>query len=191
MTHLKIAVGPASGARRWPLGRALAMALLATSCQAPPALPLATAGDPGASGAPVRVPPSSEQPDHVPELRVRATGLLGPGGGVLLIDLAPPEGAKLTLDAPLSARGSGGIGLGFPHRLSGPLSEHALPLRLPIDVADGATGPARVELSYFWCTDGNEAACRREQAILHVELDLTGSGAGGEAHLNYRARGEI
>jgi len=189
MTVPEIAECRAGGARL-RLGRALSIALLVAGCQAPPSLPRAAAGHPGASGASAGAPPGEAQPDHVQELRVRATGQLGPGGGVLLIDLAAPDGAKLTLDAPLSASGSGGIGLGFPRRLSGPLSEHALPLRLPIDVADGATGPAQVELSYFWCTDGNEASCRREQAILHVELDLTGSGAGGEAHLNYRARGD-
>jgi hypothetical protein len=121
---------------------------------------------------------------------LRAEGQLGPGGGTLLIDLAPPKGAKLTLDAPLTARGGGGIGLDFPKHLSGPLGGHELPLRLPIQVEDGATGPAVVELSYFWCTEGNEAACRREQARLSIDLDLTGSGAGGEAHVSYRAPGD-
>jgi hypothetical protein len=129
-----------------------------------------------------------EAPPRVQHLR--AEGQLGPGGGTLLIDLAAPKGAKLTLDAPLSARGGGGIGLDFPKHLSGPLGSHELPLRLPIQVEDGATGPAVVELSYFWCTEGNEAACRREQARLSIDLDLTGSGAGGEAHVSYRATGD-
>lgn len=120
---------------------------------------------------------------------IRAEGQLGPGENTLYIDLAPPAGAKLTLESPVNVRGSGGIGLEFPRRLSGPLGSHPMPLRLPIDVADGATGPARLELTYYWCTEGNEAACRREQAHLDVELDLSGSGAGGEAHLSYRARG--
>lgn len=118
---------------------------------------------------------------------IKAEGQLGPGAGVLLIDIGAPAGAKLTLDAPVTARASGGIGLGFPEGLSGPLGQHELPLRLPIVVADGATGPAQVELSYFWCTDGAEAACRRELALLSVDLDLTGSGAGGEAHLRHNA----
>jgi hypothetical protein len=121
---------------------------------------------------------------------VRAEGQLGPGKNTLFIDIAPPDGAKLTPESPLSVRGSGGIGLSFPRRLSGPLGEHPMPLRLPIDVADGATGPAQVEVTYYWCTDGNEAACRREQARLYVELDLSGAGAGGEAHLSYRAKGD-
>jgi hypothetical protein len=125
--------------------------------------------------------------DEVLPVHVRAEGQLGPGVNTLFIDIAPPEGAKLTLDSPLSVRGSGGIGLHFPSRLSGPLSAHPMPLRLPIDVSDGATGPARVEVTYYWCTDGSEAACRREQASLNVELDLTGANAGGEAHLTYRA----
>jgi hypothetical protein len=106
----------------------------------------------------------------------------------LLIDIAAPAGAKLTLDAPVSAHASGGIGLGFPEGLSGPLGKQAMPLRLPIDVADGATGPAQLDLSYFWCMDGAEAACRREVALLSVDLDLSGSGAGGEAHLSHSAR---
>jgi hypothetical protein len=126
-------------------------------------------------------------PDEPVRSHVRAEGQLGPGAGVLLIDLAAPQGAKLTLDAPISARGSGGIGLSFPRRLSGPLSQQALPLRLPIEVADGATGPAQVELSYYWCTDGNQAACRRELALLSIDLDLSGSGAGGEAHLSHKS----
>ena len=65
-----------------------------------------------------------------------------------------------------------------------------MPLRLPIDVADGATGPALVEVSYYWCTDGNTAACRREQAHLNVDLDLSGASEGGEAHLTYQATGD-
>jgi hypothetical protein len=45
-----------------------------------------------------------------------------------------------------------------------------------------------VDVTYYWCTEGNEAACRREHASLAVELDLTGASAGGEAHLSYKAR---
>jgi hypothetical protein len=108
---------------------------------------------------------------------------------VVLIDLSPPKGAKLTLDAPVSVRGSGGIGLSFPERLRGPLAKHELPLRLPIDVEDGASGPIDLELAYYWCTDGDEAACRREQARLTVKVDLTGDTEGGEAHLSHVARG--
>jgi hypothetical protein len=140
--------------------------------------------------APPSEPPAARKQDEPREVRVKAEGQLGPGGGVLLIDLAPPAGAKLNEEAPLSAKGSGGIGLEFPERLSGPLGGQRLPLRLPIEVADGATGPAQVDLTYYWCTDGNEAACRREQTRLSVDLDLSGSGAGGEAILSYRSRGD-
>jgi hypothetical protein len=156
--------------------------LLAAGCQTSPA--------PSAQPAPVDpLPALPKAGSEARQLQLRAEGQLGPGGGVLLIDVSPPDGAKLTLDAPLSLTGAGGIGLGFPLRLSGPLGEHSLPLRLPIDVADGATGPAQVDLSYFWCTDGDDASCRREQARLQIELDLSGSGAGGEAHLSYRPLG--
>ena len=151
----------------------------------PPPLETAPPGEPRvAVGAPVAAAPVAL--DEPVRSHVHADGQLGPGAGVLLIDLAAPQGAKLTLDAPVSARGSGGIGLSFPHRLTGPLSQQGLPLRLPIEVADGATGPAQVELSYYWCTEGNQAACRRELALLSIDLDLSGSGAGGEAHLSHK-----
>lgn len=150
-----------------------------------------------ATPPPIENPPPAEpraelaaaagDPDEPVRSHVRAEGQLGPGSGVLLIDVAAPQGAKLTPDAPISARGSGGIGLSFPHRLTGPLSQQGLPLRLPIEVADGATGPAQVELSYYWCTDGNQAACRRELALVSVDLDLSGSAAGGEAHLSHKS----
>jgi hypothetical protein len=176
--------------------RALRLALavsVATGCQGSPA-PHPAASEP--AGAPPVVVPKSQaevnrpaQAKDEPAVYVRAAGQLGPGPSTLFIDIEPPDGAKLTLDSPLSVRGSGGIGLTFPRRLSGPLGKHSMPLRLPINVSDGATGPARVELTYYWCTDGNEAACRREQAFLDVELDLSGANAGGEAHLSYKARG--
>jgi hypothetical protein len=170
---------------------ALVVLCAAAGCQSPTGAGNKEA--PPAAAAPTSRPlPSLDAlPDEPARTQhLRAEGQLGPGGGVLLIDLAPPPGAKLTLDAPVSARGSGGIGLDFPQPLSGSLGSHDLPLRLPIEVQDGATGPALVEISYFWCTEGNEAACRREQARLSVELDLTGSGASGEAHVKYRALGD-
>lgn len=168
---------------------------VAAGCQGAPS-PRPGAAEPASAPAPVARPLAAERgaalaaKDEEPAVQVRAEGQLGPGTNILFIDIAAPDGAKLTLDSPLSVRGSGGIGLNFPRRLSGPLSGHPMPLRLPIDVSDGATGPARVEVTYYWCTDGNEAACRREQAQLNVELDLTGATAGGEAHVSYRARGD-
>jgi hypothetical protein len=177
-----------------PQALRLVLALcIGAGCQGAPA-PRPAATEPASALGPVAPEPQAETKPAVlakealPPVHVRAEGQLGPGANTLFIDIVPPEGAKLTLDSPLAVRGSGGIGLSFPRRLSGPLSAHPMPLRLPIDVSDGATGPARVEVTYYWCTDGNEAACRREQAYLDVELDLTGQGAGGEAHVTYKAR---
>jgi hypothetical protein len=169
--------------------RSLAALLLLASCQSQP-MPQPASEQPAGPAPSVadRPEPKRAPKEEVVPVHLRAEGQLGPGKNTLFIDIAPPDGAKLTLESPLSVRGSGGIGLDFPRRLSGPLSSHPMPLRLPIDVADGATGPARLELTYYWCTEGNEAACSREQAHLDVELDLTGSAAGGEAHLTYRAR---
>jgi hypothetical protein len=175
------------------------LALLCGACQTSPA-PRPAANEPASSPAATQaaaptpaagrpappIPDGQLAKDEPVAVRVRAEGQLGPGVNTLFIDIAPPEGAKLTLDSPLSVRGSGGIGLVFPSRLSGALSTHPMPLRLPVDVSDGATGPARVDVTYYWCTDGNEAACRREQARLDVELDLSGANEGGEAHVSYR-----
>jgi hypothetical protein len=155
------------------------------ACRGQVATPAPAESAPLGVPSPVGAGPAADEPVQT---HARAQGQLGPGTGTLLIDLEAPPGAKLTLDAPMSARGSGGIGLAFPLRLSGPLGQQSLPLRLPIEVDDGATGPAQVELSYYWCTDGNEAACRRELALVSIDLDLSGSSAGGEAHLSHRAR---
>jgi hypothetical protein len=179
-----------------PLALALGLACRSEPTS-PPTPGLATISAPssvavpaGAAGAGVAPTAAAAGAEEAPRFQIRAEGQLGPGKNTLFIDIAAPDGAKLTPDSPLTVRGSGGIGLSFPRRLSGPLSDHPMPLRLPIDVADGATGPAQVEVTYYWCTDGNEAACRREQARLDVELDLSGAGAGGEAHLSYRAKGD-
>lgn len=130
-------------------------------------------------------------PEEVPvPVNVRAQGQLGIGLGHIYIDIEPPTGAKLTPDAPISVKGSGGIGLSFPKELKGPLSANEQPLKLPIDVADGATGPARVEVNYFWCTEGDSATCRREQALLEVDLDLSGAHPGGEAAIRHVALAE-
>lgn len=124
-------------------------------------------------------------PDELTPIAVRAQGQLGIGLGHLYLDIEPPPGAKLTDDAPISIKGSGGIGLGFPEELRGPLSSHEQPLKLPIEVADGATGPAEIEIAYFWCTEGDRAVCRREQALLRVDLDLSGVHPGGEARVRH------
>lgn len=145
------------------------------------------------AGAPAAAPNTTEAapPPAANPVAVHAQGQLGIGLNHLYIDLQPPKGAKLTPDAPVSIRASGGIGLTFPQELHGPLGSHPLPLRLPIEVADGATGPARLELAYFWCTEGAEAVCRREQALLNVDLDLSGTSAGGEAQLKHKASAEL
>lgn len=129
--------------------------------------------------------PVAQQAEEAIEVSTKANGQLGPGEGVILIGLKPPPKAKLTLDAPVSVKGKKGLGLSFPRSLGGPLSKHELPLRLPVEVQDGAVGPASIELSYFWCTEGDEAACRRETALVSLDLDLTGDAAGGEAHFLY------
>jgi hypothetical protein len=116
---------------------------------------------------------------------VEAVGQLGPGPGTLIVDIQPPPGAKLTKGSPLVVRAAG-QDLVFPKTVKEELDPAKLPLRLPVVVADGARGPARVDLSYYYCTTGEQGSCRPERARLEVRLDLTGSGDGGEAHFSHR-----
>ncbi|GMV17296.1 MAG: hypothetical protein HS104_23875 [Polyangiaceae bacterium] len=127
-------------------------------------------------------------PPRAAPQRVRAVGQLGPGRGTLVVSLEAPANGKLTTGAPLRLEASGEH-LEFPTRIDEKLDPEKLPLRIPVDVADGATGPAHVKLHYFWCGSGEGSACRPERAELVVELDTSGDSAGGEAHLTHRAAG--
>lgn len=120
--------------------------------------------------------------------RVRAIGQLGPGRGTLVISLEAPKRGKLTDGAPLRVEARGEH-LSFPTSIRESLDSRRLPLRIPIDVADGAMGPAEVDLSYYWCGHEEGAACHPEHARLLVELDVTGDAPGGEAHLTHVAAG--
>jgi hypothetical protein len=118
--------------------------------------------------------------------RIAARGQLGPGRGTLVIAIEPPPSSKLTAGAPLAVEARGEH-LSFPETIKRPLDPEKLPIRLPIDVTDGALGPAYVKLSFYWCVDGNAAACRPERVELRVDLDLSGDAPGGEAFFIYRA----
>jgi hypothetical protein len=143
-------------------------------------------GDAGAAMGPAVVAEDTAPALH--QDHVKAVGQLGPGRGTLVISLAPPHGGKLTEGSPLVVEARGEH-LGFPKKLRTKLALDALPLRVPVDVADGATGPAYVKLSYFWCGTGDEKACRPERTELVVDLDTSGDAPGGEAHLVHRASG--
>lgn len=173
---------------------ALVLAAIATACrqgEAPsPAGPATKAAMDEEQANPKGSPEGGPKPAALPLQRAEAQGQLGPGRGHLLVGLGAPPRAKLTLDAPASAQGRGGMGVSFPEPVRGILGELELPLRIPVVVEDGATGPAEVEISYYWCGEGATATCRRERARLSVHLDLTGDSPGGEAHFAYRAQGD-
>jgi hypothetical protein len=138
-------------------------------------------------GEPLAASAAASTAEHEPAVRrVTARGQLGPGPGTIVIAVEPPAGAKLTEDAPLVVEARGEH-LSFPKRIREPLAPAKLPVRLPVDVTDGATGPANIKLGFYWCTEGHEAACRPERVELEVKLDLTGDAAGGEAFFTYRA----
>lgn len=119
------------------------------------------------------------------QARVRASGQLGPGRGTLWLRLEPPPGGKLTEGSPLTVTGGGG-GVRLVRRISEPLRARSLPLSIPVDVDDGALGPVRLDVGYYWCGEGHHAACRPARVELTVELDLHGPAAGGEAQVAHR-----
>lgn len=121
-----------------------------------------------------------------PRVAVTAEGQLGPGEGTLLVQILPPADGTLTAGAPLRVQ-AWGDGLEFPAPIRENLDPASLPLHLPIRVSDGATGPARLRLSYYYCTHGHSASCRPERVELVVNLDLSGPGPGGEAIVRHRA----
>jgi hypothetical protein len=131
---------------------------------------------------------ASAREASVPAKHVRAVGQLGPGKGTLVVSLEAPADGKLTAGAPLSVEARGEH-LIFPARVSERLDPARLPLRIPIEVADGAVAPVHVKVSYYWCGLGEASACRPERVELVVELDTSGDSAGGEALLSYRAAG--
>ncbi len=163
------------------LGAIAATLLLALGCSREDAARAARAelAPPPQSGTPSA--PNAE----LPLTQVEASGQLGPGRGTLIVDIRAPKGAQLTEGAPLVIRGSG-QDLSFPKELHVPLDSSKLPIKLPIDVADGALGPAKLELSYYYCQTSDHGSCRPERAKLSVKLDLSGSAPGGEAHLVHR-----
>lgn len=118
---------------------------------------------------------------------VKADGQLGPGKGTIVITLQPPPEAELTKDGPLVVKASGD-GLHFPERIKTHLDPDKLPIRLPVVVDDGATGPAHIDLTYYWCSHGKHASCNPEHAHLLVALDLNGDGPGGEAYFTHTPR---
>lgn len=175
-----------------PVLVALAMVSTAVGCKggegAPPPVPSSSV--PSSSEKTADGPRVAQKKVELPLQHTVAQGQLGPGRGHLLVDLQAPPQAKLTLDAPASAQGRAGMGLSFPQPIQGTLGELELPLRIPVLVEDGASGPAELEVSYYWCGEDAKATCRRESVRLSIGLDLTGDSPGGEAHLAYRAQGE-
>ncbi|MEZ4225578.1 MAG: hypothetical protein R3B13_31790 [Polyangiaceae bacterium] len=123
------------------------------------------------------------------EHRVKAHGQLGPGRGLLLVDLKAPKGGKLTKGAPVSVTGAGkDIRV---TKVKQKLDPKALPIRIPVDVEDGAVGPVALDVSFYWCKEGSSGdvtACAPEKGRLVVDLDLSGDAAGGEAFLTYEVR---
>lgn len=136
-----------------------------------------------------RAEPVADDPGGHTKRRVEAVGQLGPGDGTVLIELKAPKGGKLTEGAPVSVRGSGN-----DIRVSAvkhALKTAKLPLRVPVHVADGATGPVELQLSFYWCREHEKAgsgACSPEKGSVVVDLDLTGDAAGGEAFFRYEVR---
>jgi DNA-binding beta-propeller fold protein YncE len=145
---------------------------------APPAVTGLVAGDDAQPSGPS---------GPVARQRIRANGQLGPGRGTVVIQLKAPPGGKLTVGGPLVVKAHG-QDLKFPKQISETLKPKELPVRLPIVVADGARSPAKIDLTYYWCSTGQNGSCNPVRAHLLVKLDLSGTGPGGEAYFTYAPR---
>ena len=120
---------------------------------------------------------------------VTASGLLGSGRGTLLIDVTPPAHGKLTDGAPLRVIASAKTnGVRFPTpKVRTKIAADTLPIRVPVDIVAGGTTSALIELAYYWCTSGDEAACIPVRAHLDVTLEVDDSRRGGEVRIHHQA----
>lgn len=134
----------------------------------------------------------ASQPDPAsdakrPRIELAARGQLGLGSSQLLVDLHPPAGGKLSVGSPMSVRAYPATGLQAPERTSVEYAEGALPIRIPLDIDAGAAQKLDLDVSFYWCTTGDEGACIPERANLTVALDIDESAGPGEATFAYRA----
>lgn len=123
-----------------------------------------------------------------PRVPLTAQGQLGPGSSQLLVELHPPAGGKLSAGSPIVIRARAGTGLEVPARTSLEYADGALPVRIPVDIEPGAERHFDMDITFYWCTTGDEGACIPERARLKVQLDIDDAGAPGEASLVYRAQ---
>ncbi len=125
---------------------------------------------------------------EAPSLVVKASGKLGHGAGVLVIEPRAPSGGKLTDGSPvvaeLDASASRGIRFG-KERLRVLAKDGRAALPIPVASAE-AGAQAVLEASFFWCTTGDEQACYPARARLVIELDV-GPAAAGEARVVFQA----
>ena len=151
--------------------------------QAPTVAGLILASKPAGQPQVSQVSQASEAPT-----KVSALGTIGPGSSQLLVHLYPPANGKLSDGSPMVVRARPHTGMEVPERTSVEYANDALPIRIPVDIEPGADGHIDMDVTFYWCTTGDEGACIPERARLAVQLDIDETASPGQATLEYRAR---
>lgn len=129
----------------------------------------------------------TEQADE--RVTIDAIGVLGPGSSTLAIWVEPPADGKLSQGTPVVIKANGKTGIEVPARTAVEYDKDKLPIRIPVDIDENADGRIDIDLSYFWCTTGDEYACIPERARLTVQLSVNNDASPGEASFTHRASG--
>ncbi len=125
---------------------------------------------------------------EAPRLSVKASGALGTAKSALVIEPRAPAGAKLSDGAPVVAEvdAARSMGASFPEpRIRTLIQQGRGEIVVPV-VATGPRVKAVVEVSFFWCTLGDEQACYPAYAKLEVDLEV-GSEPTGTARVVFQA----
>ena len=131
--------------------------------------------------------PSAWPVEDAARTPIAAAGRFGVGSNTLSITPVAPAGAKIADGSPLVVEIRGAAGIEAPARTRIEMAAGAVPLRIPVQVSAGSSGPIQVDLSFYWCTSGDSTACVPERARLDVTVDLSGP-APGDASVVHQAR---
>jgi len=139
-----------------------------------------------------RLSPAAMPECPLPQVSVAAQ-TIGPGAAELVIDLTLGAGFHLNEQAPASVEvrleGTAlALDDGARERT---IADPSFPLRVPL-VARAGEDSVTVQLTFYYCAEGSEAACYFDQVELTAPVRVAAEATGHEVGITYglRARGE-